>query len=246
MLRLVPIDGLTVRRPARLGPRCPRRAECARASSPAACAGHRAGLGGRCRPHRQPGRSGDLLTTRKGSPPRRELPRLWPCARSRSCRSTAASGRSGPGESSRPRRDSDDPDISTWPSSSIAPGSSIASRSRSPTIRGATSTARHCGPPPRRSSRPIARRSCRVRLRLEEKDSGRPSPGQPDVRVLVTLPGRWQRAFRTDAQPDAGTFAFDFTPPRAGLYVLYVDIPSSGPAPQGPPVLHLEVKEPPR
>ena len=95
-------------------------------------------------------------------------------------------------------------------------------------------------------SAPIARRSCRVRLGLEEKESGRPSSGQDDVRVLVTLPGRWQRSYRADAQPDAGTYAFDFTPPRAGLYVLYVDIPSSGPAPQGPPVLHLEVKEPPR
>lgn len=93
---------------------------------------------------------------------------------------------------------------------------------------------------------PIVGRPSRLRLRLEEQGSGRPVAGKPDVQVLATLPGRWQHSFAAAPEPDAGTYAFDFTPPRVGLYVLYVDSGSSGLASQSPRVLHLEVKEPPQ
>ena len=92
-------------------------------------------------------------------------------------------------------------------------------------------------------SSPVAREACRVRIGLEEQGTGRPVSGIDDVRVLVTLPGRWQHSYRADARTDAGMYAFEFTPPRAGLYVLYVDSGSDGPAARGTSVLHLKVVE---
>lgn len=93
---------------------------------------------------------------------------------------------------------------------------------------------------------PIVGRPSRLALRLEESGSGRPVAGKPDVHVLATLPGRWQHSFPAAAQPEAGSYAFEFTPPRVGRYVLYVESRSSGLASRSPWVLHLEVKEPPR
>jgi YVTN family beta-propeller protein len=93
---------------------------------------------------------------------------------------------------------------------------------------------------------PIAGQPCRLQLKLEEQRSGRPVAGKSDVQVLATLPGRWQHSFPAVPQPDDGTYAFDFTPPRAGLYVLYVESVSSALASHGPRALHLQVKEPPR
>ena len=52
-----------------------------------------------------------------------------------------------------------------------------------------------------------------------------------------------QRFLRTEAEREAGTYAFDFTPPRKGLYFLYVESPSTSPAIKIPTVLKLEVKE---
>jgi hypothetical protein len=92
----------------------------------------------------------------------------------------------------------------------------------------------------------IVGRPSRVRLKLEERGSGRPIADKPDVRVLATLPGRWQHAFPAPAQADAGTYAFDFTPPRVGLYALYVEGQARGAASQSPQVLYVEVKEPTR
>ena len=93
---------------------------------------------------------------------------------------------------------------------------------------------------------PIVGRTCRLRLKLEEQNSSRPVADKLDVQVLATLPGRWQRFFPAVPQPDAGTYAFDFTPPRVGLYVLYVQSLSPGLVSQTPQALHLEVKETPR
>ncbi len=93
---------------------------------------------------------------------------------------------------------------------------------------------------------PVVGQPYQLRLRLEEQGSGRPVAGNRDVQVLATLPGRWQHSFPAAPQPDAGIYAFDFTPPRAGLYVFYVESRSSQLAFPSARVLHLQVKERPR
>jgi YVTN family beta-propeller protein len=89
----------------------------------------------------------------------------------------------------------------------------------------------------------VAGQSKRLRLRLVDFQSGTVIAAKTDIRVLATLPGRWQRFLRTEADQEPGTYAFDFAPPRKGLYFLYVECTSAGPAIKVPTVLRLEAKE---
>jgi YVTN family beta-propeller protein len=93
-------------------------------------------------------------------------------------------------------------------------------------------------------ARPVAGRPYRLRLKLEQQGLGEPAGGKLDVQVLVTLPGRWQHFFAATLEPETGRYAFDFTPPRAGWYVLYVECRSAGLALVSPRPVHVQVKEP--
>ena len=82
-----------------------------------------------------------------------------------------------------------------------------------------------------------------LRFRVVEKATDRPVGGRADVRVLATLPGRWQRSFDAVEGAEPGGYSIDFAPPRAGLYLFYVQVPSAGLAARTPIILRLEVKE---
>lgn len=80
-------------------------------------------------------------------------------------------------------------------------------------------------------------------FRLEEEQSGLAVAGKTDVRVLATLPARWQQVF--SARPSAGrdgSYAVEFTPPHAGLYCFYVTCPSAGLALRNPQMLYQQVR----
>jgi DNA-binding beta-propeller fold protein YncE len=90
---------------------------------------------------------------------------------------------------------------------------------------------------------PLAGRPQTFSFRLEEEQSGLAVAGKTDVRVLATLPARWQQVFL--AQPSAsrdGSYAINFTPPQAGLYCFYVACPSAGLALRTPHMLYQEVR----
>jgi DNA-binding beta-propeller fold protein YncE len=88
----------------------------------------------------------------------------------------------------------------------------------------------------------IAGRPLVFSFRLEEEESGLAVTGKTDVRVLATLPARWQQVF--SASPctgRAGTYAIEFTPPHVGLYCFYVTCPSAGLAMRNPHMLYQQV-----
>jgi YVTN family beta-propeller protein len=89
----------------------------------------------------------------------------------------------------------------------------------------------------------VAGQSNWLRLRLVDRGTRRATAAPAEFRLLATLPGRWQRFLPTEAEPEAGIYAFDFTPPRKGLYLLYVESPSASLAIKIPTVLQLEVQE---
>ena len=91
----------------------------------------------------------------------------------------------------------------------------------------------------------VAGKAGQLQFRLFDRQSRNSISGKVDVRVLATLPGRWQRMYEAAAGPGKeGTYAIDFTPPRAGLFFFYVECPSANLALRNSDVLHLEVKEP--
>ncbi len=90
---------------------------------------------------------------------------------------------------------------------------------------------------------PLAGRPQVFMFRLEEEQSGLEVAEKTDVRVLATLPARWQQFF--SAHPISGrdgSYAIEFTPPHGGLYCFYVACPSAGLALRSPQMLYQQVR----
>jgi DNA-binding beta-propeller fold protein YncE len=67
-----------------------------------------------------------------------------------------------------------------------------------------------------------------VRLRLTDKESGKPRDGAKDVEALVYLvPGVWQRRLRAEPEAD-GVYDVSFVPPEPGIYRVSLESPSLG------------------
>jgi DNA-binding beta-propeller fold protein YncE len=80
-------------------------------------------------------------------------------------------------------------------------------------------------------------------FRLEEQPSGSAVSGKSDVRVLATLPARWQQLVSATAVPGQhGTYAISFTPPHAGLYCFYVECPSASLSLRNPYPIYQQVE----
>ena len=83
----------------------------------------------------------------------------------------------------------------------------------------------------------------RFSFRLETHESGEPVANRRDVRVLATLPARWQQMYQAAAVPgQRGAYAVEFTPPHAGLYCFYVECPSAGLSLRSPHAVYRQVK----
>lgn len=68
-------------------------------------------------------------------------------------------------------------------------------------------------------------RSARLRFAIRRNDT---SPSADDVRGLVfEAPGVWQHRDEAKRQPD-GSYAFDFVPPEAGTYYVWIESESLG------------------
>ena len=71
--------------------------------------------------------------------------------------------------------------------------------------------------------RPVA-----LRFRLTDEQTKAPMSGLKDVEALTTLmPGIWHKRHATSPKDD-GVYVFDFTPPRPGLYYIYLQCLSRG------------------
>jgi hypothetical protein len=82
-----------------------------------------------------------------------------------------------------------------------------------------------------------------VRFELSDPVTGEPRPGLSDVEVLTFLaPGVWQKRHRARGLSDedgGGLYEVRFTPPRAGVYYVFVQAQSQGLAFNGSPYVTL-------
>jgi DNA-binding beta-propeller fold protein YncE len=70
--------------------------------------------------------------------------------------------------------------------------------------------------------------SCRLRFLLTDQQNGVPITGLTDVEVLTNLmPGTWHKRHEATSQGN-GVYLLDFTPPRPGLYYVYLQCLSRG------------------
>jgi YVTN family beta-propeller protein len=85
----------------------------------------------------------------------------------------------------------------------------------------------------------------RVRFKIADPATGTPRAGLTDVQALTFLsPGVWQRRHPA-AEVGPGLYEIHFTPPEAGLYYVFVEVPSAGLALQSSPALTLTAREAP-
>ena len=90
----------------------------------------------------------------------------------------------------------------------------------------------------------VAGHTQKFAFRLQEQGSGSAVAGRRDVRVVASLPARWQHVFPASAVTgQEGTYEITFTPPHVGLYCFYVECPSANLSTRNPNPLYQQVKE---